>query len=302
MTRLSIPLLTLSLLACESTDGATSSPLEANAGSPHQFVDTPSELPGSDVASQEQGDSPDLICASGGLFDPDGQLETVRMSLFQRAGTIEVHVSKGALHPSESDVFKTAVLQMDGQIGSEFLRLNIDEEHSISEQYELNTAVGIELARLELEDQVFYRGMFTQFGCGPYGGSLNSVTCWEPDIEPVYSYNTLNGVCLNAEKEMGYNPWTIEMIRETGDGQCADLVFVELNEGDVAQPEFSWDLRGSDLQYAQLNSAVLLDARLEGAQMDELYFYDSRISGSIDDFTRLPQGCEENGSDMVCTR
>ena len=38
--------------------------------------------------------------------------------------------------------------------------------------------------------------------------------------------------CLNEEKEMGYNPWTIEMIRETGNGQCADLRFNDLNEGD----------------------------------------------------------------------
>ena len=303
MTRLSISFLSLTLVACETTDGATPSAsvehLEVVSSPP---VDTQFDTTGANVDSPEQDPSPDLICASGGLFDQDGQLETLRMSLYQRDGKIEIHVSKGAIHPTDSDKFETAIVEVDGEIGSEFLRLNIDEEHSISEQFGLNTTVGIELARLDVAEQVFYQGMFTQFGCGPYGGTLNSVTCWAPEIEPVYSYNALNGVCLNEQKEVGYNPWTIEMIRETGNGQCADLMFADLNEGDFEHPELSWDLRGSDLQYAQLNSATLQEARLEGAQMEYLYFYDSHVGGSIDDFTSFPEGCEENGSTMICTR
>ncbi len=141
--------------------------------------------------------------------------------------------------------------------------------------------------------------MFSQFGCGPYG-SYNSVTCWEPDIEAEFSYNELNGVCLNAEKETGFNPWTVEMIRETTDGQCAQLDLVSLNEGDFEYPELSWDLRGSDLRYAQLEAASFHNAQFEGARLDELYYWDSEITGSIDEFTILPNGCEETGSELYC--
>jgi hypothetical protein len=299
MTRTLITILSINIIACEEANKPSTNHVDTQV----QWDGIDDSVDGPQDGISQQQDSqpePDLICSTGGMFDRDGNLHTLRMELFQKEGNIEIHASKGSLHPTSDEVFETTILEIDGVIGEDFLRLSIDEEHSISEEYELDTAVGIELGRIESNEELLYQGMFTNFGCGSYGGSYNSVTCWQPDIEPEFTYNPLNGVCLNAQKEIGYNPWTVEMIRETSDGQCAELEFVGLNEGDFEQPELSWDLRGSYLEYSQLYSANLSNARLEGTQMDMLYFSDSKITGTIDEFTSLPESCEIIGSEMFC--
>ena len=94
------------------------------------------------------------------------------------------------------------------------------------------------------------------------------------------------------------------MVRDTGNGQCADLRWVELNEGEYQHAELvGWDLRGADLESAQLFFADLVDAQLEGANLGTLDYGYADITGSIDDFTDLPvEGCELEEDAMSCRR
>jgi len=248
------------------------------------------------VEEQNTENQPDLICASSGFYDQDG-FKTLRMELFQRDQNILVLVDKGEIHPIENDGVESEVYVVEGTIGSDFFNLSLDSETEVSENvFQTNFSIGME--RQMVEGQLFYQGTFNQFACGPY--SNPSVTCWEPEIEPEFKYNALHGVCLNDRQEVGFNPWTLEMVRETGDGQCASLSFVELNEGDYTETDLTWDLRGSDLEYSWISSTNLHNAQLEGAQFESLYFGNVEISGSIDDFTAFPEDCVQNNETVLC--
>ena len=309
MTRTILPLLLVSLAACETTNPAEETaahdttkqsafqlPLHANAdvSEPDMTVEY----------------SMDLICSTGSFFDLDFQQQVIRMNLTQQDDGIVIEASKGIVHPSEDSPASNANFQMQGTIGDDILSINLDDEHQTSgELGSFGRNIGIELIRVEHGEQWFYHGSFIHAECGSYGDEIdgvffssNSVTCWQPDITPEFSYDARQGICLNDQNEAGFNPWTVEMIRETQDGQCTQLGFVELNEQDYEQPELSWDLRGSDLSGTYMYSAKLHNAQLEGAQMEEMYFGDAHISGSIDDFTLFPEGCDNQLDQLTCNR
>jgi len=202
-----------------------------------------------------------LICSSSSFYDYnfDGEQRVLRINLVQDGELLKLHANKGAIHPVYGDTFHEAVFEMEGSIGDEVLTLMIDSDHEVFDVDDaFNGTMNADLIRLEHGDQIFYQGNFNQFGCGGYGANGNSVTCWQPDIEPEFSYNSLNGVCLNEQNEVGFNPWTVEMIRETQDGQCASLSNLDLNEQDYDTPNLTWDLRGSDLNYAMVSYATLI--------------------------------------------
>ncbi len=244
---------------------------------------------------QNNENQPDLICASSAFYDQEG-FKTLRMELFQRDQNILVLVDKGEIHPSENDVSESEIYVIEGTIGSEFFNLSLDSETEVSESV-LQTNFSIGLERQLVDEQLFYQGTFNQFACGPY--STPSVTCWEPEIEPEFKYNSLHGVCLNDRQEVGFNPWTLEMVRETGDGQCASLSYLELNEGDYTETNLTWDLRGSDLEHSWISSANL-NAQLEGTQLENLFYWDVEINGDIDDYTTFPEDCDENMNTVFC--
>ena len=95
---------------------------------------------------------------------------------------------------------------------------------------------------------------------------------------------------------------TVPFIRETKNGQCADLSWATLNEyvpydADLA----NWDLRGARLTEAELSPdhdtdpafVMMSNARLEGADLSSLRVPFGAIEGSIDEHTALPN--------MACT-
>jgi hypothetical protein len=136
--------------------------------------------------------------------------------------------------------------------------------------------------------------------CGGY--SLAYVSCWEPGFEPEFTYEPGLGVCLNEEGEEGLNPWSVEMARETKSAQCADLSGVTLNDSDWDYPELSWDLRGAKLEYSSLYNASLVDARLEGADLGDLYFHSAMVQGEVDKFTVLPESCSVEEGLVRCSQ
>ena len=68
-------------------------------------------------------------------------------------------------------------------------------------------------------------------------------TCWDERISPKFTYDSETGLCTDAAGREGLNPWTIEMVRETGEAECADL-------------------RGAGLDDASITFAVIEDANL----------------------------------------
>jgi len=126
------------------------------------------------------------------------------------------------------------------------------------------------------------------------------VSCWEPDnAQSPFQYDPKQGECVNKNQQVGLNYKPVEYIRETGDGECAELSWSMLSEGITFDIELNdWDLRGAKLEYASLGTLTadesqapthsLVNAQLEGADLSLLDTFNATITGSIDAHTQLP--------------
>lgn len=118
------------------------------------------------------------------------------------------------------------------------------------------------------------------------------------------------GECVDAEGAPALNATPIEVVRETGNGQCADLSGVALNGSDFGGPSLDgWMLLGARLDGAQLAFATLRYAALQGADLSGMQLGYATLDGSIDAFTALPSevACEVTsspwtGDSVTCTR
>ena len=131
-------------------------------------------------------------------------------------------------------------------------------------------------------------------GPGTIGADeLLTMHCWPPDLALAFTYQPELGACRDAEGAGGFNQGVpLAYVRETGDGHCVDLGGKDLGDGDTAYPKLEeWDLRGARLEASQLHFAFLLDARLEGADLDGLQYGYAMVTGTIDGATKLPPGC-----------
>lgn len=130
------------------------------------------------------------------------------------------------------------------------------------------------------------------------------VFCWNPELTSGFAYDAADGVCRDADGNEGTEPRPVQVIRETGDGQCADLRGVAIDEGDLSYQSWTgFDLRGADLTGASLHFAHIQDSSLEGAQMETLDFGYAEITGTIDDHTTIPAvGCEASDGAIDCMR
>jgi len=100
-----------------------------------------------------------------------------------------------------------------------------------------------------------------------------------------------SGACLDETGAPARNPLPIEIVRETGVGECVDIA-VPLNDDDFGYPDLSgWNLLGADLTQAGLFFANLHAAMLQGARFDSLAFGYAEITGVIDDSSVVPEGC-----------
>lgn len=142
-------------------------------------------------------------------------------------------------------------------------------------------------------------GFYT--GSGRFSAEENQapVSCWVDDLEPRYRYS--EGTCKNVEGVEGFNPWTLEMIRETQKGECADLAGEQLNENFMNYPNLPWDLRGANLSGADLVFANMIGGRFEGARMETLSLGYAKIEGTIDSHTRAPDFCQKREREEPAT-
>jgi len=118
--------------------------------------------------------------------------------------------------------------------------------------------------------------------------------CWDDQLQPRFTYDAETGECTDGEGRTGLNAWPIEMIRETGNAECADLRGVAVEEGDHTYPVLrDWNLRGALLDGGSLYFAILENASLEGADFSGMTMGYVQIDGTIDGFTQLPDApCE----------
>jgi hypothetical protein len=134
----------------------------------------------------------------------------------------------------------------------------------------------------------------------------HGIECWAPDAKAPYRYDAETGRCVDDDGVDARGGVTLAFISETGQGQCADLAGVALENEDYYYPDLhDWDLRGADLSGASLHFADLSDARLEGADMTGFDYGYANVSGTIDAFTTLPPlapdgGCTLDGDRLTC--
>jgi hypothetical protein len=138
-------------------------------------------------------------------------------------------------------------------------------------------------------------------------GSLDSapLTCWN-DLELFGSpwsglggvlkahFNWGTGKCTGPDGAEVLNTLPVEVVRETRQGECADLTGAELSSGDLTNPDLTgWYLSGAHLDGAHLHFANLTEATLNGALLGKLDFGYATVQGAVDANTVLPSsGCE----------
>lgn len=180
--------------------------------------------------------------------------------------------------------------------------------------------VHIDLARdPEAHDAVF-RGTFVDDEC--YSHVEAAITCWNATelfgspwtgvaSKLPARFDRSTGRCVDSSKNAALNRLPIEVVRETGRGDCADLRGVSLNGDDLAGPHLEgWSLVGANLGGARLFFASLDFASLEGADLSGLELGYATLSGTFDAHTVLPTdttGCTItkspwSGDSVSCTR
>lgn len=155
--------------------------------------------------------------------------------------------------------------------------------------------------QIDLErDGAVVRGTLVDDQC--YQRVEASLTCWN-SLELFGSpwagvpgllaarYDWTTGACQDAAGAPALNATPIEVVRETGQAECADLRGVALNGGDLAYPDLDgWLLVGALLDDARLSFASLRGASLQGADLSGLEFGYATVEGFIDGSTVLPGG------------
>lgn len=116
------------------------------------------------------------------------------------------------------------------------------------------------------------------------------------------------GACRDSEGMPALNDTPIEVVRETGNGECADLRGAALDGDDLAGADLAgWNLAGAQLDGARLSFGALRYASLQGADLSTLDLGDGTVDGSIDEHTLLPrEGCAVDvspwaGNSVTCT-
>lgn len=126
-----------------------------------------------------------------------------------------------------------------------------------------------------------------------------------------YKYDLSSGKCMNSDKQVGYNDLVLERVRGTKDAECMDLTGLELLSLDIVITEKNrfayyelknWNFRGSNLNNAELFFNLIIDADLRGASFSELKFGYASVTGRVDQFSVIPDDCEQFDQEIRCGR
>ena len=289
------------------------SPINVNASTSTPQVEAP--RPGGEVTDLPS-DEPILVCAtspgSSMVFnpediDPEILYSVSRIAIFDTGDSHTVTIETGSAH-NPDEVFGTAT-HTD-------VNFHLDE-HSLDVNWSGASIIGWRSAE--------YGPIIIGGGWGQLAAPLTDtgeppppcgfevyLSCWEPsNTQSPFQYDKKSGQCTNADGQQGLNYKSVEYIRETGDGECADLRWSSLSEYVPFDVELQdWDLRGANLEGARLGLVgaaegqsphhSLEGARLEGADLSSLEAINASIVGTIDAHTKLPEmDCITEGNTLV---
>ena len=245
-------------------------------------VDRPHEKTGTSALP------PDLTCVSAGA--PANPGSVVRSQLMTSADHVDATVSDGplfAVHDTVPDTTPAPAPFTTQRLVPGDAPVERDGVAAVR-------LVGVDDGALAFDlrkDGMVWRGR----------GLGGDVTCWNNDevfgspwaqgiggsLSARFDWST--GRCTDRDGKPALNPIPIEIVRETGFGECADLSGVALNGDDFGMPLLSgFDLAGANLDGARLFFADLKNATLNGANLTNLQFGYATIEGTVDDNTALP--------------
>lgn len=298
-------LLALSLVACGQTDTSDGAPPDWSDAHAQQTAMqtamtapdlTTSGLPATGIPrhAQRNLEAPELQCAVGSWMGDDGP-ETYRVDIFAEANGRRARVRHAMTHDP-------AVIIKEGHHPSVEV---IEEESGLLIEW---PGVGIHLWQANEGERIwggFLYGLedHTFVGEGPpppCGGA--QITCWEPQAETAFHYDPGYGTCVNAQGEEGLANRDMIFVRETKNGECADLRWGSATDTMGAEVKLTGlNLRGADLSTFFLENAHIVDARLEGTMLADIVLQNGSISGSIDWMTELPEeDCDQDNSEAFC--
>ena len=239
-------------------------------------------------------ETPTLSCAVASWMGDNGP-ETYRVQVFEGEDGHRARVRRAMTHDP-------SVIIKEGH-------------HPQVEVFEEGTTMDIEWAGVGIylwqanEDERIWTGHLygledhTFVGEGPpppCGGA--QITCWDPQADTAFHYDPGYGTCVNDQGEEGLTHRDMIFVRETKNGECANLNWASPTDYLDAKVKISGlNLRGADLTSLSLGEAHILDARLEGAKLADIQLNEGSISGSIDWMTELPEDdCDQDNNEAFC--
>lgn len=250
----------------------------------------------------------DEVAAPGEPVAPQGdgpRALTCVTAATQEAGELMPHVERVHLVDAGDGTLSTSVArgpQFPWREGEWLLGAEAKQERAFAQ---IGSRVSLTTGGLVVEAKATdaTRTLFT--GVAVTGAGAVALTCWDPE-HLVFSpwggspgptlfharYDHATGACADADGRPALNKVPVEVVRETGFGECADLRGARLNDADFGGPTLSgWYLAGARLEGAQLFFADLTDASLAGADVDGLVFGYATLTGFTDGFTAVPDAC-----------
>lgn len=134
-----------------------------------------------------------------------------------------------------------------------------------------------------------------------------ALTCWHPQVAAPFAYHADAGNCQNETGQIGENPWTLEMMRETKNAECvtipSDPPLIPLVANWVVS---DWNFQGSTIgsadAFSVLQNIGIIESDFRGATWHYAFFY-SCVTGTIDaNSTGFPELCvvSDEGDTIVC--
>lgn len=142
----------------------------------------------------------------------------------------------------------------------------------------------------------------------------------ETKIAETFKYDASKGYCVDANGKIGLSKVDLKALLKLDasstsarpriskvQAECADLAKLDLDMqvNTVSDRKnyvqmIDWNLRGANLNGANLSFGVLTNADLSGAQFDKAKLGYSNVSGKVDKATKVHSSCSIAGTEVSC--
>ncbi len=134
-------------------------------------------------------------------------------------------------------------------------------------------------------------------------GRPQPASCWRDPPRGRYRYDAATGTCRDSAGVTGWNARRLEVLLETGEGECVDFAasgLRTLNHLGTFVTLTGWNLKGSRLMGLALTYVLLLDATLQGADLMGLTTFYHCLAGRTDAHSKAPKECAVKGAGVRC--